>query len=673
MRAASPARAKSPFHPGVRESFRQMLGTDDFDPDTALFTHHRHLMAHALETILLLLLLVPVLLVPLADIGNLPYHEFHDRAFEYRASRPLWRNAQYFLVSVLPTAGVQFLVLGGMLPLMRFVRRAWLLAVCLLLWTAAAFAGLFRYGGAYEAWTSIQSNGFWPAKMGPMPFPVPTVSLSIFMMLVVLAAILGAMLAVRSGYAHWKWIAGTVAGALAGYALLGFELRELASYRAAGGLTLIVLFSFVFARLPHSRRILGGLTGVVFRNADAVRPAVRCNAVQAACLYGAFGVFALLLAGGFLLRRETVALGNLMENGPAAPHFSPALTNAQTALGPLYMSRNRSYWSQIHLPDHPVRALLYSLFLAETSPDDARSLLDTVAVSEVDAAFADIDQFVLPYLEAANADYYWPDPNPGGWRGPDFVLVRQVGRMLCARSVYNANAGRTEEALRDLRAVYRFGGLLSEPGFSFYGALVGASAQSSAGFAAYSSYLAWRGDPENLRRLLAELNGLERDVHVDFPGRGLFEGMFGMSPVAICFENTMPRFGRGFEFFDDRWIVFDQVRILTAMELYRHETGEWPAAQEDLVPRFLPQVLRDPYAGLPYAIGTVAIVDDSGVPTGETEPIVDQGGGPITGDLTLPPSAVRNGDVKKAVETYLKAIGRNDTATEAGGTAAGTD
>ncbi len=657
--ASSPRSPGELFRQRLRESFRQMLGIDEVNDSEMLFTHHRRLLAHGLELTLLLVLLAPALIVTLADAGFEIHARFSGSPTPWiNSNLSLAKNVERLLTGVAPLAGVQFLVLGGMLMLMRFFRRGWLLALCLMLWTVGAYAGLIYYGGTWQTWLRISSPGGWPAELGPRPIPVPTISFSLYGAVMLIMAILGALTAVRGGYAHWKWIIGTITGLLLSYFLMGFDGTGLLSLRGAAALTLTVLFSFVFARLPLTRKLLEGYTGIELRPGGGTQETGINNPFQALGLTVVFSALVLIHAGGFVLTHLTKDLGKRIANGPPVPHRPAALINAQSILGEAYVRKSVSWRSATKVTEDPVRELIGRICSFHT-PQDVLEVLDEVSLDEIEAAFSEIDDYIQPFLDASNVDYY--QPNAVGLEGPvypDFIAFRTVTRLLGGRAVCCANTGRTEEALRYLQAGYGLGYLLIDSGYSLVVVIIGTVMQNVTNNSTWSIWAAWRNDPERLTHLLDMLNSIERDVHCPYPGKQLVENQFGAHRVAVAFEYVIPGIQRQINLFYARWISYDQLRILTAMDLYRHETGNWPSKQEDLVPKYLPRVLRDPERGMPYLLGSRVILNSDGTPTGESEPTVDQGGGPMIGELPLTPSSLAPGSLNDALEEYRKAVGK---------------
>lgn len=111
--------------------------------------------------------------------------------------------------------------------------------------------------------------------------------------------------------------------------------------------------------------------------------------------------------------------------------------------------------------------------------------------------------------------------------------------------------------------------------------------------------------------------------------RDLFEGaIYRLMPVAESLMGGATDEGPMVSAFGSRDIVEARRGALLAglgLELHRRETGAWPASLEELVPRYMPSVPRDPFDGKPmrYSLsGGVAVLysvgmdakDDGGVP-----------------------------------------------------------
>lgn len=593
MSAGAPRRSLSA---SLRAAWREVMGLDDVDEDALLFTHHRRTARHAAELLVLSALLALCVLVPMephfGEIFGFPI----PRRFTIEAIFDEYLDAREW--------SVPFAALGwaGVLLALRVIRRPPLLAAALLLWPVAA----------WTAWLSVRSvplweevTAAWPAETLRIAIPVSTCSLGLPTFAMPVVAVAGGLYAARRGYTHARWFAGSASAVLAFAILLHRGAASLADAPGAAAFLLLMLFAFLFVRLPLQRRALEDAFGFDLTNADG-RAWRRLGFADAAALHA-------LLAGILVVVLSAVAVCELprawQRSYERRPWHAPDLVNAQDAMGRLFVrSEDASTFPYPAAARDPDLLLLKQLGArvgpkagAWTPPDLVARAAALLPPQARDAAFAPYEPWMTALVAGSKADYWDPLGLPEGDE-PDVGAALATTSLLCARSVLRARDGDVDGALADVQAVLRTGLLLHEMDRHLYQSGSGSRMLSSATDAAWTCHALWAENPEALAALAGMLDSHHRRATAPTDWDALLRNEMPFRRVAFAFDLMYPDIGRMRASHERHPMWYDSLRLAIAMDRFRLARGTWPSSADDLVPEFLAEIPREHVLGTRYSL-----------------------------------------------------------------------
>ncbi|PKO19327.1 hypothetical protein CVU37_03810 [candidate division BRC1 bacterium HGW-BRC1-1] len=445
------------------------------------------------------------------------------------------------------------------------------------------------------------------------------------------AAVLGGLYLSRGAGKPWRYFLGAFFGALVVYYLsspfTGVELT--------GRLLQALLFALV-ARLllvfPYSRRQLESLSGLRLSAStdEPFSPRAATLFDRLVSLAGLALLCAMILASAVInwSEREVVKMMSV-ERRPT--YRSHAALNAYSDLSRMFMKVRSPQWGNGVFNEPAIRLREITSSEADIRDDEYWSKLDTKQI------YDDIDQFApftSAYKAGAEKDYFEePDPK----RLMSFLNVRDCSRALKIHALLSMRDGRTTEALADIRTNIRFGGLLKDHPI-LLGQMIGVAVRGIGLDAAYSYYVRYRNDPDEMRALGHLLDEVSPQMRTTLSVEGLRRGEPFTLPVVIMPEIMLQPWVRAEKNTNIVWLNYEALRVATALEIYRADHGSYPAQLEELVPNYLRVLPADPFKGLPL---TYSVKDDEFALDSPSKP-----GKPYADLFAFPPSSLE--EVKKA-------------------------
>lgn len=418
-------------------------------------------------------------------------------------------------------------------------------------------------------------------------------------LLQILIPLLAAFYAVRRGFAWWKAIAGWLAGWLLTHAAL-FLSPPPVGLAAALMIAMNLVLLFLLLRLPRQRFALERLMGFNLAG-PAAAPAVLGDGAPARLLGHAL---VLLLGMGLALFAVIGTAERHMARqateGIPLPRTSPALVNAYKIMKPWF---DREHGKPLETRPGVDYGFLEMLGAAPRAAfDEVKSLIDAARVeSDLGALQPALDA----YIKAADADLCIFQ-EPGRATSPNWVNLRLVARALQVRANLRILQDRPAEALQDIETNLKIAWLLnSDPIGNMVEDLIGSAVRGIALTGAQNYFVYYRQNPAALDQLRALLARDGRLVRFDFPSYVLSRNDPGAGTIPPYFQLTvltanLPSLIKAGSRFYQHWTNYDVLTLATALEAFLHDQGRYPDRLEQLVPKYLAKLPREPIHGGSY-------------------------------------------------------------------------
>ncbi len=319
-------------------------------------------------------------------------------------------------------------------------------------------------------------------------------------------------------------------------------------------------------------------------------------------------VFVLVLAGLFtscvLLDYYTQRTLDMMFSERAPVYYTPAHVNASDILGGRWTRKGRGYDDFKAIEDDSFwlsidrrSARGTTLLTFPVSPEVSLQFWKEANVESFLKALEENESLLNQWTEMKNADYWYVTPE-GDSNIPNYLLVREVSRLMAKRSVYRMDQGDWEGALDDIETVIYAGSLMVHGILVTH--MIGTSVRG-VGYTMAANYLVRFKDHEEalkgLSTVLENLKGQARHP-MDFNDIALHEP--GLLPVVPFADIMTPSYTRAIIIYTKNIMLFDQLRIAMALELYRLQSGSYPETLDELVPEYFYELPTDPFLGEDY-------------------------------------------------------------------------
>ncbi|HBF35320.1 TPA: hypothetical protein DDW35_12235 [Candidatus Sumerlaeota bacterium] len=431
-----------------------------------------------------------------------------------------------------------------------------------------------------------------PLKPGIM---ISTVYMLFRGTLLVLIPFLIALYTVHRQFAWWKMALGWFISWVVVYGILYHSFPELDRISLCSVLFNSVLI-FLMLRLPGQRLALERLAGITL----ATQPDMVCAPINDGAFTRLVGKALLValglgLAGFSIVRTYELEGEEQITYAVPVPAYSPALVNACDILKPYFDKRKSVMLKQ---PKSDAYSLLLQLGnVPRSTMDEIKPLIDPV---KIEAENQTLNPALDLFIKASEADY-WMFQEPGRRIIPHYINIRFVAQALFVRANICILQDRPTEALANTEILLKVSRLMNgDPSGYLVAHAIGAAVRSIAIAALQNYYYSYRADPAALEQLHAMLERNAHLVRFDFPYEIVARTEPGFWEVVPYFEEVVPGLIRSTEAFYQRWADYDILMLATALEAYHHEQGRYPDTLEQLTPKYLSKLPRQPRDAAPY-------------------------------------------------------------------------
>lgn len=419
-------------------------------------------------------------------------------------------------------------------------------------------------------------------------------------LLQLLVPLLTVLYAIRRGFAWWKATAGWLLGWLFAYGAL-FLTPPPASRTAALMIVTSLVLVVLLLRFPRQRFALERLTGLALSGAASAPEPTGAGALTHLLGHAILVLLALGLAVFSVIGTAENRMARQSTTGVAVPHLSPALVNAYEIMKP-WFDKDQGKPLNPHFSDE-YNFLETMDVVPRSTLVEVKALIDPARLeSEINSLQPALDLYVKA---AAEADYCIFQ-EPGRFTSVNWANLRDVARAVRIRAFLRIMQDRPAEALADIVTNLRMAWLLNgDPIGNTVENLIAAAVRRLALASAQNYFNYYRQNPAALEQLRALLERDGRLVRFDYPSHVISRndpGAWTVSPyfqISVLGANLPAIITAGSNFYQ-RWADYDVLQLATALEAFRRDQGRYPDRLEQLAPKYLARLPREPILGQPY-------------------------------------------------------------------------
>jgi hypothetical protein len=302
--------------------------------------------------------------------------------------------------------------------------------------------------------------------------------------------------------------------------------------------------------------------------------------------------FTALSAAVNYFEREQV---RMFATGPNEPWHSPAQINAFDELESLFTgddSQNKEF-------GQPPNLSRMMKLMQEITSDTRAEIL----TSEDWEEFGRYNNSLRAQTEAVESASEGDYMQVSGSAPLNLVRLRICIKVMAIRSQLAVRDGRTLDAVRNIRTLYRLSGVLRGTPW-LIGQEIGIYSGRLANGAAYNALIQMQGNEQGILALADALQSVAREMRMPLDWEALRRGEAGALGVIV--PNSDLVIGASIGVSRDHrvalmtWLNFDLVRLGLALELYKIQNGKYPEHLDDLIPGYIMRLPNDPIEGQPY-------------------------------------------------------------------------
>jgi len=408
-----------------------------------------------------------------------------------------------------------------------------------------------------------------------------------------LLSVMGGFFAVRQKFGYGRLIAGTV---ITGW-ITKLMLWPWAILGTWGWLSpfFFAAFAAVVVTLPGQRVAFERLLNFPLRKGAAA-----CPPALGARNSPLFYILLVLLGMGIVsfaaISYFEQGQSYRLLHGALRPWRSPALINASNDLKELFV-KSPSTPVITKMPRPKAYEALVPLAADVLTSETIAPLLEKADRAKVEPYLASVAKFIQSFEKASNADYLELPPS----QNLNYLNVRETIRAISIRAQLAMAAGKADAATSDVLTLYRFSALLQDQG-PLVDQMIGIAIRNTATRAIANMLLVYPNNGPLLNDFSQMLDIVRPIAQSGLNLQAIKAGEVSAigGPITPNAEITVPAFGRAHRDALLSWVNFDLLRLGVALEQYRLDHGNYPAALDALASQYLAKLPREPFNGLAY-------------------------------------------------------------------------
>lgn len=443
-----------------------------------------------------------------------------------------------------------------------------------------------------------------PALLRPQHL-VPLIAMNLRFALLVLCPLMSALYFVRLGFSWTKYLLGWALCLMGLYVVLYHSVPFEFSTRLLWAIIVNLACTVVPVLLPAQRKSLERLTGVSLFSGPALPPAEITWTSRLADRCTLLLVTGLLIYFSVINGSEYRAL-SIFVKGPLPELIVPGAVNANDYLKGVFTrlgdpTTQKSWATQL------IEKLPPSTrpFIEETGPMPAEQLQRLFAMADKKAVSQYLDSMALAMSDleqAAAADYFRYNEREQTTAPVflDWKTLRGELSAVAARARMHLLDGSTSEALSDTELILRFSYVVdTDSGAPLVHHLVAAACRKIGLSTARNCLLQFRGKAPEMEQLREMLARNASRVRVAFPAE-MQRNEPAFWPIVPYAEVWIANIPYAYWSFYQKWEEYDALVLATAVECYRNDNGKLPTSLDQLVPRYIARLPKDPLYAQPY-------------------------------------------------------------------------
>lgn len=444
-----------------------------------------------------------------------------------------------------------------------------------------------------------------PALLRPQHL-VPLIAMNLRFALLILCPLMSALYFVRLGFSWTKYLLGWALCLVGLYVVLFHSVPFEFNTRLLWAVIVNLACTVVPVLLPAQRKSLERLTGFSLSSGPALPPPEITWTSRLADRCTLLLVTGLLIYFSVINGPEYRAL-RIFVNGPVLELIVPGAVNANDYLKDVFTrlvppSPAQKNWTTQLIDKLPPST---RPFIEETGPMPAELLQQLFAMADKKAVSQYLDSMgsAMSDLEQAAAADYFRYNEREQTTAPvflDWKALRNQVSAVATRARMHLLDRNTSEALSDTELILRFSYVVdTDSGAPLVHHLVAAAIRKIGLSTARNCLLQFRGKAPEMEQLREMLARNASRVRVAFPAE-MQRNEPAFWPIVPYAEVWITNVPYAYWNFYQKWEEYDALLLATAVECYRNDNGKLPASLDQLVPRYIARLPKDPLHAQPY-------------------------------------------------------------------------